>query len=261
LTIVVIPKPNKQTYNHPKSFCPIVLLNILDKLIEKVITERLQFHVVVNDFIHQSQLGGLKFKSTTDTGIALIYIICSGWVKNSTISTLAFNIVQFFLSLNHHFLICILQKTGLDSRVVNFFTDYLVSRKTNYTWNNPFSPIFEINIGVGQESTLSPILSALYLSPFLYILENHLKNLNIPISIISFVDDDLFIFQNKLIDISNLHIFCSYNVISKLLDKFGLIVKHSKTEVFHFNRSHSFSDPLPLNLSTIEGPVLMPKNL
>ena len=32
--------------------------------------------------------------------------------------------------------------------------------------------------------------------------------------------------------------------MSKLLDKFGLIVEHSKTEVFHFNRSYNFSNPL-----------------
>jgi len=37
------------------------------------------------------------------------------------------------------------------------------------------SPIFNVNIGVGQSSMLSPILSALYLLPFIYILENHLK--------------------------------------------------------------------------------------
>jgi len=133
LTMVVISKPNKQTYDYPKSFHPIVLLNTLGKLIEKIITERLQFHVTVNDFIHQSQLGGLKFKSTTNVGIALTHIIHSGWVKNSTTSTLVFDIAQFFPSLNHYFLICILQKAVLDSRVVNFFTDYLVSRKTNYT--------------------------------------------------------------------------------------------------------------------------------
>jgi len=99
--------------------------------------------------------------------------------------------------------------------VVNFFTDYLVSRKTNYTWNNLSSLIFEVNIGVGQGSALSPILSALYLSSFLYILENHLKNFNISISIISFVDDGLFISQNKSIDISNSRLFYSHNIISK----------------------------------------------
>jgi len=57
--------------------------------------------------------------------------------------------------------------------------------------------MFEVNIRVGQGSALSPILSALYLFSFLYILENHLKNLNILISVILFVDDRLFISQDK----------------------------------------------------------------
>jgi len=92
LSIVVIPKPNKQSYNHSKSFHPIVLLNTLGKLIKKVIAERLQFHVMANDFIHPSQLGGLKFKSTADASIALTHIICLGWVKNNTTSILAFDI-------------------------------------------------------------------------------------------------------------------------------------------------------------------------
>ena len=65
--------------------------------------------------------------------------------------------------------------------------------KTNYVWNDLLSPDFEINIGVGQGSALSPILSALYLTLFLYILEKCLKNLEIPISILSFMDDGLII--------------------------------------------------------------------
>ena len=120
--------------------------------------------------------------------------------------------------------------------------------------------MFEINVGVGQGSALSPILSALYLFSLLYILENHLKNLNIPVSIISFVDDELFISQNKLLDISKSHLFCSYNIMIKLLDKFGLAVEHSKTEVFYFNRLHGFFDPPPFDLSSIGGPILVPKN-
>ena len=89
---VIIPKPNKPTYDHPKSFHPIVLLNTIGKLIKKVIAERLQFHIVRNNFIHPSQLGSLKFKSTTDAGITLTHIIRSGWFKNKTMSILAFDI-------------------------------------------------------------------------------------------------------------------------------------------------------------------------
>jgi len=91
-TTIVIPKPDKVSYNTPKSFRPIILLNMLGKLIEKVIGDRLQFHVISNNFIYQSQLGGLKFKSTTDAVIVLTHFICMGWVKNLSTSTLAFDI-------------------------------------------------------------------------------------------------------------------------------------------------------------------------
>ena len=50
-TLVVIPKPNKVSYNTPKAFRPIVLLNTTGKLIEKVISHRLQFHLSANGFL------------------------------------------------------------------------------------------------------------------------------------------------------------------------------------------------------------------
>ena len=146
---VIIPKPNKLVYNHPKAFRPIVLLNTLGKLIEKVIMERIQFIVAENSFIHPSQLGSLKTKSTSDAGVALTHIVHSGWTKNKSTSVLTFDIVQFFPSLNHCLLTIIFGKVGLEPKVASFFTDYLVKRKTNYTWNELSSPNFEVNVGVG----------------------------------------------------------------------------------------------------------------
>ena len=147
-------------------------------------------------------------------------------------------------------LICSLAKVGLDPKVTIFFEDFLVKRKTNYTWNEFSSPMFKVNVGV----------SALYLSPLLYILEKRLKTLNIPVSLLSFVDDGLFISQNKSIDISNSQLFCSYNVLSSLLNKFGLNIEHSKTEMFHFNRSHGTFNSPPLDLLPLGGPILCPKS-
>ena len=131
-TTVVIPKPNKTSYDTPKAFRPIVLLNTLSKLIEKVIAERLQHLVASNDFIHPSQLRGLKFKSTTDAGVVLTHIIRSGWAKGRSTSSLAFDISQFFPSLNHRLLVLILEKAGLDAKVTNFFANYLIQRSTSY---------------------------------------------------------------------------------------------------------------------------------
>ena len=73
------------------------------------------------------------------------------------------------------------------------FSNYLVGKKTQYCWNNFTSLFFNIDIGVGQGSALSPILSALYIFSVFHILEKHLKNLKIPVSILSFIDNGLFI--------------------------------------------------------------------
>jgi len=78
LISIIIPKPNKESYDFPKYFRPIVLLNMISKLIEKVIGERLQFYVIMNDFIHFSQLGGFKKQLTIDASITLTHFIYMG---------------------------------------------------------------------------------------------------------------------------------------------------------------------------------------
>ena len=140
-----------------------------------------------------------------------------------------------------------------------FFKNYLVGRKTRYFWNNFISLSFNVNIGIRQRSTLSPILFTLYLSPVFLSLENHLKILKTPISIISFVNNGLFISQNKSISHSNANLFCSYNIISFLLTKCSLVVEHGKTDIFHFSKSHKAFNSFSLDLSTLKDPILLPK--
>jgi len=132
LSIVIIPKPNKSSYDSLKSFWPIVLLNTTGKLFKKMIRERLQFSLISNNFVHPCQLGGLKHRSTTNADVALTHLIRVGWVKNLTTSMLAFDITQFFPSLNHHLLSLILAKARFNCKVSNFFRNYLVGRKTKY---------------------------------------------------------------------------------------------------------------------------------
>jgi len=56
-----------------------------------------------------------------------------------------------------------------------------------------------------------------------------------------------------------MNLFCSYNVISSFLTKFGLIIEYMKTKVFHFSKSQRVFNPL-LNLTPIGGLILYPKN-
>ena len=113
-TTIIIPKPSKAEYDSSKFFYPIVLLNIIGKLFEKMIGKQLQFLMISNNFIHPCQLGSPKQRSTMDTSVTLMYFIQSGWVKNLSTSTLAFDISQFFPSLNCQLLLLIIDKVGLD---------------------------------------------------------------------------------------------------------------------------------------------------
>jgi len=58
----------------------------------------------------------------------------------------------------------------------------------------------------------------------------------------------------------NVNLFCSHNVISSLLTKFGLIIEYRKTEVFQFFRLYEVFNPSPLDLMPLGGHVLYPKS-
>ena len=148
MTVITF-KPNKIIYDSPKFFYPIVLLNTMEKLFEKMIGEQLQFLMILNNFIHPCQLSSLKQRSTMDADITLIHFTWSGWVKNLSTSILAFNISQFFPLLNHQLLSLIIDKAGLDWKVSTFFKNYLVRRKTKYLWNNFQSHFCNVDVGIG----------------------------------------------------------------------------------------------------------------
>jgi len=170
-----------------------------------------------------------------------------------------FDITQFFPLLNYLLLPLILDKVGFNPKVLKFFSNYLISKKMQYIWNNFSSSFFEVNTGVGQGSAFSSILLAFYLLLFFYIFEKCVKNLKIPVFFLLFVNDGLLISQEKPFEKTNLFLFCSYNIVSSLLDQFGLTIEYGKTKVFHFSRSHSVFNPLLLDFFSIGGPMLTPK--
>ena len=67
----------------------------------------------------------------------------------------------------------------------------------------------------------------------------------------SFLNTSSFLFQMQTFSVVT---------IFTLLTKFGLVVKHGKSKVFHFSRAHSNFNPSLLDLSSFRGPILLPKN-
>ena len=149
LVSVIISKPGKPVYDTPKTFQPIVLLNTLSKLIEKMIARRLQFDTVKHSVLHPNQLGGIAQRSTEDAGLFLTHLVHSGWAKGLKTSVVAFDIAQFFPFFNHSMLTAILRHSGFTDCLVGFFSNYLVGRSTQYAWNSFLSHACDVDVGVG----------------------------------------------------------------------------------------------------------------
>jgi len=190
---VIIPKPGKPSYSTPKSFRPIVLLNTLGKLIEKMISTRLQFDGVKFGLFHPNQFGGIRQRSTEDAGLFLTHLVRTGWAQGLRTSVVAFDIAQFFPSLNHDMLMAILSRQGFSGNVRKFFASYLVGRETKYLWNSFSLDAMAADVGVGQGSALSPVLSALYLAPVIRLFERQASHLKC--DVMSYVDDGTLIVQ------------------------------------------------------------------
>jgi hypothetical protein len=112
--------------------------------------------------------------------------------------------------------------------------------------------MYDSNVGVGQGSALSLILSTLYISPIFHMLNlwiaNHSSTDRLPLlSFLSFVDDGLLI-GTDLSYIKMHDTLCLvYTHILSLFRDFGLVMEHSKMELFNFTlspgdtRSHNLS--------------------
>ncbi|PPQ94726.1 hypothetical protein CVT25_009110 [Psilocybe cyanescens] len=239
--LVIIPKLNKPTYSAPKAFRPIVLLNTVGKLIEKMLSNRIQFDGVASDVFHPNQIGGIHQRSTEDAGLILTHMVRAGWAKGLKTSIIAFDVAQFFPSLNHEVLMAILRKLGFSDNVVKFFSHYLVGRSTQYAWGDFISDLRQVDVGVGQGSALSPVLSALYLTLIMRLFE--LDPLTRGCFLLSYVDNGTLVVQSKSLLDNCEALKRAYSVIFELFKKFGLALEHNKSEVFHFDQSHSKDNP------------------
>ncbi|CAA7270653.1 unnamed protein product [Cyclocybe aegerita] len=238
---VIVPKPNKPSYSVPKAFRPIVLLITFGKLIKKMIANRIQFDAVKHDIFHPNQLGGIRQRSTEDAGLILTHLVRAGWVKGLQTSALAFDIAQFFPSINHEMFMAVLRKQGFSPILVEFFASYLVGRSTVYCWNTFQSDSRSADVGVRQGSALSPVISGLFIAPVMKLF--YIKAAPLNMTLLSFVDDGTILAQSKQLDDNNVGLRKAYKIIYLLFVAFALVLEHDKTELFHFSHRRDAYNP------------------
>ena len=173
---VVLCKPGKSSYNTPKAFRPIALLNTMWKVIMAIVANHITYYTEKYQLLPANHFGGRPSRTTSDAIHVLINKIKAAWRKQDVVSVLFLDIKGAFPNANPTRLVHNLQKRGLPGKYANFVHNMLEGRSTVLKFDGFILEQTIIDNGIGQGDPLSMVLYQYYNTDLLDIPEHWDEN-------------------------------------------------------------------------------------
>ena len=156
-----------------KFFRPIVNLQFLSKVIEKVVLKQLNEHMAINNLECDQQFGYKKNFSTETMLIQIVDEVLVGFEQKSGTILVLLDMSSAFDTVDINKLLHILEhKIGLKGTVLQWFHSFLIGRKQKVIVNGHMSELLLTLYGVPQGSVLGPVLFNIYVSSLPSIIHN-----------------------------------------------------------------------------------------
>ena len=232
------------------NYRPISLLSNLNKIMEKLIFNRLYDFLETFDCLYKSQYGFRSKHSTTHALINITENIRSALDSKKLVCGIFVDLQKAFDTVNHNILLQKLDYYGIRGNINNWFKSYLLNRKQYVSINGFESDIKTIKHGVPQGSVLGPLLFLLYINDLNICIKNS--------KVYHFADDTNLLHINttykKLQKSLNYDLKNLYNWL--LANKISL--NCTKTELIYF---HKPNDVIPSGIKIkLNGKILIPTN-
>ena len=159
--IITIPKPGKNPI-FPKNRRPISLLNVLGKLYERILSNRMLPFIRANSLIPDVQFGFTPTRSTTLQLLRLSETIATGYNSHQSAVALFLDIQKAYDSTWHQGLQYKLRTLQFSMALQHLLASYLADRTFQVRENNTLSSVRPLRAGVPQGAVLYPLLYNLY---------------------------------------------------------------------------------------------------
>ena len=160
----VIPIYKKDSKLEIVNYRPISLLSNINKIIEKLMFNRLYSFLELHNCIYDLQFGFREKHSTNHALMSMIQQIRDTMDDGNTAVGVFVDFQKAFDTVNHDILIRKLEHYGIRGTPNNWFKSYLTDRKQYVTLDGTNSDHALIKHGVPQGSVLGPLLFLIYIN-------------------------------------------------------------------------------------------------
>ena len=159
---VVLHKPGKPSYEVPKAYCPIALLNTLGKLFSSLIADDLSHYCKTREVFPKTQFGGRPARCTSDSMMPLTHSIKKAWRSKKVASILFLDVQGAFPNVVKEVLLHNMRSQGVPPQYIKVTKLMLTGRRTKLSFDDFMSIFILINNGNNQGCPLSMLFYAFY---------------------------------------------------------------------------------------------------
>ena len=217
------------------NYRPISVLNVLSKVLEKIVHKQLSEYLETNKLLSDAQYGFRRGRSTQDAVTLFLDHIRSNMDASRCTGTLYMDLRKAFDTVHHGNLLTKLPHYGIKSLELAWLEDYLFNRTEYVCYDGVRSQTEHITHGVPQGSILGPLLFV--------ILINDLNLVMNKCKILMYADDTVIFYSDKSAKAVEDVINHEANLVGKWFTDNNLIMnlKKGKTEFVMYGTSQKLS--------------------
>ncbi|CAG2243558.1 unnamed protein product [Mytilus edulis] len=223
-----IRKMGKSTYNNPSSYRPISLTSILGKVMERVVTSRLEGYIETNSILDPEQEGFRHYRSTENALLSLTQNIFNAFNNNEFILAVFIDLEKAYDSVWREGLLTKLYDNGVKGNIWNWINNFLKERQARCVINNHKGSWFETKIGLPQGSVIAPLLFNIFIKDIFA---------NLSCKKCKFADDGTVWINGKNLNDMEKQVQKDLNIIQDWTKKWRINLSIEKTEYCIFSRN------------------------
>ena len=225
--VKVIPIHKGGSTQDVNNYRSISLLSIFDKIIEKLMHNRLYTFLEHHNILFHNQFGFRKNNSTVHTLVQITQMIKVSIDSGKYGCGIFIDLKKAFDTVNHEILLTKLEHYGIRGNMLHWFKSYLSNRKQYVSINGKSSLPLDISCGVPQGSVLGPLLFLLYI--------NDLPNTSNVLNFYLFADDTNLYYESNSLqelektinkELNKLYLWLNINRLSLNIDKTNYLIFH-----------------------------------